>query len=694
MTGFVGIDLGTTYSAVAYTNAQGKPEIIPNERGRSITPSVIYFGTGMPIVGDEAKERQAAGETEIASFFKRSMDDTQYLLSFHGQDYTPVDLSALVLRYLKQQAELFLEMSVTHSVITVPAYFTHVQRSAVIEAGRNAGLQVLKIISEPTAAALAYGLRPSRGEQRVLVYDLGGGTFDVSLVSIDTSDLRVIATSGDHNLGGKDWDDRLISHLAHEFENEFGIELIGDDVNELRVKAENLKFALSARKTAEIGVHADGKIGTYTVSRELFEDLTRDLMERTQLLTEQVLSEAELTWLELSGVLPVGGSTRMPMVRNYIERMSGKPPMGGINPDEAVALGAAIQATLEMELLPGGDKKIYPLLGRKATIDATAHSLGMIAENADRSAYVNSIIIRKNQPISSSQTRPYQQRVRFRGDSTLEVFLTQGESDNPQHCTYLGRYVFSDFPILNTKLALLDITYHYDKNGVVNISAVERSSGKPLTLTVEPVPADVPSRFAGCPVEIQQTREHLGVYLAFDLSGSMAGNPLAEAQKAAGAFVRQCDLSNTSIGLISFSDSVHVDLKATQNGKDIFQAIKKLAIGRTGYGNDGHPFDQIYRSLEKVAGLRYAIVLADGVWYDQPLAIQRAKRCHQIGIEVVAIGFGGADRKFLQQIASSTEQCIYTDMNRLTETFSTIAQELTESSGEKPHLGKLRSRKS
>ncbi len=685
---FVGIDLGTTYSAAAYINADGKPEIIPGERGRAITPSVIYFGAEGSIVGDEAKEYQAAGVKEVVSFFKRSMGDSQFLLSFYGRDYTPVDLSALVLAHLKKQAEQHLRADVTDAVITVPAYFTHTQRTATIEAGRKAGLNVLKIISEPTAAALAYGLRPSQDAQRVLVYDLGGGTFDVSLIFITPTELNVIGTDGDHNLGGKDWDDRLIGYLESQFDAEFGVELLGDDVNELRVQAEKLKLALSAHQSSEIRVQATGKVGRYTVTRELFDSLTRDLMERTQLLTEHVLAEQNLSWQDLSGVLLVGGSTRMPMVSSYVERMSGKPPMRGINPDEAVALGAAIQAALEMEQALS-NAPIYSLAGRKKTVDVIAHSLGMIAESADRSRYLNSVLIRKNLPIPSSQLRPYKMAVRRRGDSELEVFLTQGESDDPQQCTYLGRYVFSDFPPAADKSVILDITYEYDKNGVVHISAVERASGKPLHLSVESVPLDVPARFAGRPMD-QQVREHLTVYLAFDLSGSMSGRPLDEAKKAAEEFVSQCDLTTTSVGLISFSDSVHVDLVATQNGKDISRAIQQLSIGRTGYGNLGHPFNELYNHLSNAAGLRYAIVLADGVWSHQDRAIHQAQRCHTAGIEVIAIGFGGADRGFLAKIASSSEQSFFTDLNRLTEAFSTIAQELTESAGEKRPGTKLR----
>ncbi len=688
MSSFVGIDLGTTYSVVAYINANGKPEVILNERGRSITPSVIYFDGGQSIVGDEAKEHQAMGKTEVASFFKRSMGDTEFMLSFYGRDYTPVDLSGLVLAHLKAQAEHYLETTVTDAVVTVPAYFTHPQRMATIEAGRKAGLNVLKIISEPTAAALAYGLRPSQIEQRVLVYDLGGGTFDISLVSITPDELRVIATDGDHNLGGKDWDDCLIEYLDYQFKTEFGLELVGDDLNELNIQTEKLKHTLSMRHSAEIRVQAGGHVGLYTVTREHFETLTHHLMDRTELLTERVLAEAHLSWSDISGVLPVGGSTRMPMVRSYIERMSGRPPMGGINPDEAVGLGAAIQAAMEMEETKGQSMPTFHLAGRKSTVDVVAHSLGMIAESEDRSRYINSVLIGKNLSIPSTKSRPYQLAVRRQSDTELEVFLTQGETDDPQQCAYLGRYIFTDFPPITEKIAVLDITYQYDKNGIVNISAVERSSGKPLKLTVEPVPSDVPARFRDRPMD-KYAREHLTVYLGFDLSGSMRGQPLAEAQKAAEEFVSQCDLTTTSVGLISFSDSVYVDQPATQNIKEITNAIRHLEIGRTGYGNVGHPFDVIYELCKNTNGIRYAIVLADGVWVHQEKAVKQAQRCHSVGIQVIAIGFGGADRKFLARIASSSEQSLFTDLSRLTEAFSTIARELTETGGEVLSGGQL-----
>ncbi|MBA3532713.1 MAG: Hsp70 family protein [Ardenticatenales bacterium] len=674
---FVGIDLGTTFSAVAFINREGNPEIIPTDYGRTVTPSVVYLGKGGPIVGEEAKERQALGEVEIASFFKRSMGDSQFELFFQGKSYTPVDLSALVLQHLKQVAENHLGENVTHAVITVPAYFNNMQREATIEAAGRAGLEVLSIINEPTAAAFAYGMRPTQGAQTVLVYDLGGGTFDVSVVRITESEQQVLGTGGDHNLGGKDWDDRVFGYLVQQFEETFGTDPVGDDFNQLLVKTEEAKKSLSVRESVEIRVQHEGHKGLFTLTRSQFEDLTSDLMERTQRLTEQVLGEINLSWSDLTNVLLVGGSTRMPMVRTYVERMSGRPPLTAVNPDEAVALGAAIQAAMDMEEGSALQTPLYGLAGRKKSVDVISHSLGMIAVNEAQTRYIISIIIQKNQPIPSRQARPFTLRISQRGENKLEVYMTQGESDDPMTCAYLGRYVFSDIPALAARQAILDITYAYDKNGVVNVSAVERSTGKPLSLSIEPLPSDVPDRFALPPAQ-NVAREHLTVYLSFDLSGSMSGAPLTEAKKAAHAFISQCDLSSTSVGLISFSDNVLVDIKACQDAKKLSKAIDGLTIGRTGGGNEAHPFDEIHKLLTGVTGVRYALVLADGVWSNQSRAIQQAKRCHEAGIEIVGVGFGGADRKFLQAISSSDEHSFFTNMNALTETFSTIAQELTE----------------
>ena len=679
---FVGIDLGTTFSVVACIDQDGRPRVIPNENGRNVTPSVIYFDPAGPVVGDEAKDRQAIGEEAIGAFFKRFMDDPHFELTYYGQSYNPVQLSALVLKYLKEQAEAYLGEPVTHAVITVPAYFYDMPRKATMEAGRLAGLKVLRIINEPTAAAFAYGMRSTADEQKVLVYDLGGGTFDVTILRITSTEQTVLGTGGDHRLGGKDWDDRICLFLQDRFEEEFGVGLDEDAFNELLVTAESIKKSLTARQTVMARVQGSGYVGTYELTRTKFEELTADLMQRTQQLVEGVLAETRLGWGDLDHVLLVGGSTRMPMVHQFVESMSGKTPSRNVDPDEAVALGAAIQAAMDMEefRLPGQAAPTFTLAGRRRSVDVISHSLGMIAISDDQSRYLNSIIIAKNATIPRKETRPYSLRVNRRGDSQLDVYMTQGETENPMDCVYLGKYVFSNIPTVSDDRVTLDVSYEYDRNGVVNVSAVERSSGRPLALTIEQLPADVPDRFM-LPPEVHVAREHLTVYLAFDLSGSMSGDPLREAQRAAHAFVKECDLSNTSIGLIGFSDSVRLELNASQNAKKIAAAIDGMVCGRTGYGNATHPFDEIFKLLKNAKGSRYGVVLADGVWSDQDRAVRQAKKCHAEVIEIIGIGFGGADRAFLKAISSSDEYSFFTDMNKLTATFSTIAQELTERGG-------------
>jgi molecular chaperone DnaK len=673
----VGIDLGTTYSVIAHVGSDGQPRVIANEFGNNTTPSVVYLGPGGPIVGEEAKNRQAAGAQEVAAFFKREMGDPTFELEFGGRAYTPVDLSALVLRSLKEQAERALGQPVSEAVITVPAYFTHPQRMATREAGERAGLRVLEIINEPSAAARAYGLWPGAKQQRFLVYDLGGGTFDVTVVELTADEIRVRGIDGDHRLGGRDWDDRLMLYLAHLFERECGVELLGDDVNALLVQAETLKRTLSAREAAPITVRAGGVTRTFTITRRDFELQTRDLVARTEMLCEQTLRAVGLTWGDLDGVLPVGGSTRMPMIRACIERMSGKPPMRGIHPDEAVGIGAAITAALAIEREQR--REMFLLPGRPHVQDVIAHSLGLIAEAEDGRSYLNSRVIRKNSEIPCAATRTYTMSGKRGAQTQLEVFLTQGELDDPQECTYLGLYEFTGFPARDDADFTIDVTYRYTREGTVEVSALERGSRRPLSLAVKPLPPDVPARFL-TPPNARRQQEPMTLYLAFDLSGSMRGEPLAEAKRAAMAFMSNCDPSCTSVGLLSFSDRVSVDQRATHNYDDFKRAVERLAIGQTGYGNVAHPFKHLAELLGGAAGRRCAVVLADGVWVHQRSAIKAAKECHAAGIEIIAVGFGKANRTFLRAIASSDEQSFFTDLGRLSETFSTIARELNANS--------------
>src|SRR3954452_21244457 len=395
MSTFVGIDLGTTNSVVAHRNAYGRPEVIANRDGTNITPSVIYFGNDPPAVGQEARELARLGDSEIASFFKPHMGSPLYQLRFHGKTYSATDLSALVLRRLKEDAEAALGQDVDRAVITVPAYFGDAQRKATIEAGNAAGFQVLRIINAPTAATLAYGLnKAGLADETVLIYDLGGGTFDVTIARIMPDDIAVLATAGDHDLGGKNWDDRIATFLAEQFAAETGFDPLDDPgaLNEVLVRSEQAKWALSERTSTKITLQLGSQRKSYELSRGDFETMTFPLMDRTRTLTEEALEEAKLTWHSLDGVLLVGGSTRMPMVRSYVTEMSGKPPRTGVNVDEVVALGAAIQAAIEVgepigDALPKFSLAAGAPSGKAAAqqaaprtiTDVMSHSLGTIA---------------------------------------------------------------------------------------------------------------------------------------------------------------------------------------------------------------------------------------------------------------------------------------------------------------------------
>jgi molecular chaperone DnaK len=680
----IGIDLGTTFSAVSVIDEAGKPVIVKNALDALLTPSVIYFeDTDNFHVGEEAKEKQAFGEDNVASFFKRNMGNANFALSFHDKTYSATDLSAILLRKLKEDAEQELGKKIEKAVITVPAYFDDLQKKATIRAAEQAGLTVLRIINEPTAAAIAFGAVQNKN-QTLLVYDLGGGTFDVTVLKIKDGEINVIATGGDHELGGKDWDDRLISYIAEKFREEFSADPLEDTVsiNDLLVRAEAVKKQLSTMHNARFTIVYDGNKGNYEVSREKFEELTQDLLQRTKLKAEEVLKEADIEWKKLDGVLLVGGSTRMPMVSAWVEEMSVKPPLKGINPDEAVCLGAAIQAN--MELARTGAVK-FALAGKiRAINDVMSHSLGMLVENHDRSRYINSIIIPKNKTVPADEVRPYQIRTSQKNANELELYLVQGETENLRECKVIGKYVFSGIEHIPKKIAVIDVKYIYDENGTVQVAATQRETGRGLNKTEAEIPANMDWIY-GSPADHDVAVPPLSVVIAVDLSGSMSGEPIREAMKAANKFVEQLDLSNASIALMPFADKVKVNQDLTGDANKLQKGIKDwqrmMDNNSVGGANDAQPFDEALSLLKKQDDPRFVIVLTDGVWSHQNTAIAAAKKCKEAGIEIIAIGFGGADRAFLSKIATSDENALLTDMGNLVASFGKIAQELTETGG-------------
>ncbi|MDB5353237.1 MAG: molecular chaperone [Planctomycetota bacterium] len=674
----IGIDLGTTNSVVAARNAYGRPEVIANKEGHNVTPSVVYFGTEPPVVGQEAKEYARLGDDQIASFFKPHMGSPLYRLHFGATDYSATDLSGLVLKRLRNDAEAKLGQVVDQAVITVPAYFADAQRRATIEAGRLAGLDVLRIINEPTAAALAYGLQKSGITETVLIYDLGGGTFDVTVARIAPDEIAVVSTAGDHDLGGKNWDDRIATSLAEKYAAETGIDPLDDPLalNEVLIRSEQAKWALSERTSTRVTLQIGSARRTFELTRAEFEGMTFALMDRTRRLTEEALEEAGLSWKTLTGVLLVGGSTRMPMVRQYVTQMAGQPPRAGVNVDEVVALGAAIQAAMDVGQASESATPKFTLAGARRVTDVMSHSLGTVAVSPDGASYVNDIIIRRNVPIPAENKTSYLHETHGGANSRLEVYLTQGESTRPLDCSVLGKYVFSGISATDREVTV-DIGLSYDANGVVQVRATQRDTGHLLAMRVEPVPDDL--TWLGLPpqpVASEAVAEPCRIILLIDGSSSMAGHPLLDAQNAARAFLEKCDFTATEVGLISFSDQVVLQCELTSNPRKIQAALVRLeAEGTT---NLSEALELARDRLLARDQRRYVVILTDGYPDSTEAAVDQAARAREEGIEIVAIGIGDADLAYLRRLASTEEGSIFARQGELVGTFGHIARMIAQ----------------
>lgn len=664
-TPYIGIDLGTTFSAIAYINEFGSPEIIENAEGDRTTPSVVLFDDDEVIVGSYAKDNMSVYPDQGVEFVKRFMGEGFFDFHYKTKSYSAPEISSFILKQLKQDAELKLGVPVTEAVITVPAYFGDPQRRATIEAGELAGLKVTQLINEPTAAAYAYGLHQLGKNQRVLVFDLGGGTFDVTIVEINGNNIEVKATNGDHQLGGKDWDEVLMQYIAEQFETEHGIDPYADEIDRqiLKEKALATKISLSNLPQSNIIYGCKRKLSKLALSRERFEDLSSSLLDKCRLLTDFVLEESQYNTSDIDHILLTGGSTRMPMISSMLKEHFGKEPSRSLNPDESVALGAAIKAALldKNKWQLSGEKKVWALPSKMEDINVTSHSFGLTV--IKEGELFNSVIIPKNTPYPVEESRD-DYVTSYDNQETLDIYVLEGEDEEPENCEMVGAYQIYDIPRRPAGKTRIHVTYRYNENQVVEVTAQDLQSNNILPLrNIENADLDQIS-----------TSQGLDIALLIDCSGSMYGDRLRDAQKAATSFLNNCN--GGSVALITFPGGIKQSLT-----NDFYALNRKInSLNADG----GTPMTEALDAAhQKVLHLdngqeRVIVLLTDGGPNNSTSAKSSADQAKRLGIRIISIGVSGADESFLKSISSLPSDFYYCNQSfELESTFINIATQLS-----------------
>jgi molecular chaperone DnaK len=665
---FIGIDLGTTFSAIAHINEHGVPEIIENSEGERTTPSVVLFDGEEVSVGTYAKDNMVVYPGQGVEFVKRYMGDNLYDFEYNGKKYNASEISSFILKKLKDDAEARLGTKISDVVITVPAYFGDPQRRATIEAGKMAGLNVVQVINEPTAAAYSYGLHKLGESQRVLVFDLGGGTFDVTLIEIGGDRIEVKATNGDHKLGGQDWDEALIHYIAERFESMHGISPFEDegDYQALKEKALSAKISLSNLPKVNVIYGCRGKTIKEEITRELFEEITLRQVEQCRMLTELVLEEADYDNTKIDVVLLAGGSTRMPMVVNMLRDYFGKEPSKSLNPDECVALGAAVKAAFlkkETWALPG-EKKVWRLPSKLNDINVTSHSFGLAI--LKEGELYNDIIIPKNTPYPHNESKS-NYTTTYDNQETLDIYVLEGEAEDPRDCDLVGSYQLYDIPKRSKGKTRLKVTYKYNENQIVEVEAVDLKDNKELPY----------KEIENADLDQLATSTETDVALLIDCSSSMCGTAIEDAKKAAISFFENFRIQNGRVGLIAFPGGMVHSL--CTDSHSITSRIKALSA------SGGTPMTEaldIAHSQMLIQGEyeNVIVLLSDGAPNNPSSAEASASIAKKNGIRIITIGVSGADEQFLKKIASSPDDYYFCNQSvELENTFINIATQLAGS---------------
>jgi molecular chaperone DnaK len=673
-----GIDLGTTMSVLALAGETGA-EVIRNRDGSPRTPSAVCVASdGSTIVGQAALREATLAPDSVFEHFKRDMGTDASYRTPRGS-WTPVELSAQVLASLRTDAETHLGGPLGEVVITVPAYFGEDARRDTMQAAEQAGLATIELIHEPTAAALAYGARVADGDRTVLVYDLGGGTFDVSVVRFAGDAAEVLATAGDHRLGGKDWDEVLMSIMRERVEAAHGVDPFDelDALAELRDKAREAKHALSQLPRATVAIVAGPAHQRLEIERETFEAASAPLLERTERLVEQVLGD--IAGVRIDEAILVGGSTRMAACAPLLARITGLAPRPGVDPDQAVALGAARYAWHLGRERSGSAAAARPTGGfarLKALQDITSHALGFVVVSADGQRYLNEVMIPRNAPIPARAAKTRRLEAPAGSVAELNVYLLQGESARPLDTEPLGRWSFPDVPVGRDGHVEIEVLFGYDRDGIVEISA--RAAGRELAgPRIDREDRDVSWTE-------QSPQEHLAagaltVVLLIDCSDSMCGEALSQAKRACIGFAEElAGHPHAQLGLISFATGARIVRRPQAAATGMAAAVNGLCT----YGGTDMAagLRQARELLAGVPGRRAVVLLTDGYPNSQQAALREAQALAGEEVEIHPRGVTGADEAFLRQMAHGDGD-LMTDLDGLAGSFRGIARQLAGSIG-------------